>query len=41
MGGCFARTVAGIEFGDGSIEVVGVKHNTCRDPLVGVELKDV
>ena len=40
MGGRFAGKVAGFEFGDGSVDVVGVENNNRRHPLVGIDFDD-
>ncbi len=40
MGGRFAGEVAGVEFGEGGVDVVGVEHDVRRDPPVGVDLGD-
>src|ERR1700733_6056468 len=37
MGGRFAGEVAGIELGDGGVEVVEVERDHCYDPLVDVD----
>ncbi len=39
-GGRFAGEVPGIEFLEGSVDVVEVEHDTRRDPVVGVDLDD-
>ena len=39
--GGFAGEVAGIEFFEGGVDVVGVERDACHDPLVGVDLDDV
>ena len=40
VGGGFAGEVAGVEFGEGGVDVVEVEHDARRDPLVGVDLDD-
>ena len=40
VGGCLAGKVPGVEFLEGSVDVVGVKHDLCRDPIVGVDFGD-
>jgi hypothetical protein len=40
VGGRFAGKVAGIEFGEGAVDVVGVERDDRDDPLVGVDLAD-
>ena len=40
MGGRFAGKVAGIEFFDGSVDIVRVESGLCRDPIVGADLGD-
>ena len=40
VGGRFADEVAGIEFREGSAEVVGVEHDVCGYLVVGVDLGD-
>ena len=35
---CFAGEVAGVELGDGGLEVVEVEDDNRPDPLVGVDL---
>ena len=39
--GRFAGEVPGVEFRDGGFEVVGVKGDERRDPVVGVDLGDI
>ena len=38
--GRFAGEVPGVEFGEGSVDVVGVESDARHDPLVGVDLDD-
>ncbi len=38
MGGRFAGEVAGVELGDGGVEVVDVENDACRGSVVGVDL---
>ena len=38
--GRFAREVPGVEFVEGGVDIVGVEHDACHDPLVGVDLDD-
>ena len=40
VGGRFAGEVAGVEFREGGVDVVGVEHDGRRDPFVGVDLDD-
>ena len=40
VGGRFTGEVPGVEFLEGSVEIVGVERDTCSDPLVGVDLDD-
>ena len=40
VGGRFAGEVAGVEFLEGGVDVVGVEHDARHDPLVGVDLDD-
>ena len=40
VGGSFAGEVSGVELFEGSVDVVRVEHDACRDPVVGVDLED-
>ena len=40
VGGRFAGEVSGVELLEGGVDVVGVEHDACRDPVVGVDLDD-
>ena len=40
VGGRFAGEVAGVEFGEGGVDVVEVEHDARRHPVVGVDLDD-
>ena len=40
VGGCLAGEVSGVEFLDGSVDVVGVEDDLRRDPIVGVDFDD-
>ena len=40
VGGRFAGEVAGVEFGEGGVDVVEVERDARRDPVVGVDLDD-
>src|ERR1700751_5982883 len=41
MGRRFAGEVPCVELGDGGVEVVGIEHDACHEPFVGVDLDDV
>jgi hypothetical protein len=38
--GRFAGEVAGVELGDGGVDVIGVENDDRRHPLVGIDLDD-
>ena len=40
VGGRFAGDIAGVELGEGGVEVVEVERDVRHDPLVGVDLRD-
>ena len=40
VGGRFAGEVAGVEFGEGGVDVVEVERDARHDPVVGVDLDD-
>ena len=40
VGGRFAGEIPGVEFGECSVDVVGVERDDGHDPVVGVDLDD-
>ena len=39
--GCLARQIAGVEFGESPLDVVGVEHDASHQSFVGVDLDDL